>query len=135
MDKSNYNITNKKEMSDKPKIMYVDDEELNIMLFEANFEAKYQVITAFDGSAALNVLDSNPETKVIISDMNMPGMNGLEFIKKAKEKYPDKAYYILSGYDKTKEIEDALSSKLIVDYFRKPFNPAKLHEIVAEIYK
>jgi two-component system, response regulator, stage 0 sporulation protein F len=108
-------------MSDKLKIMYVDDEEMNLKLFELNFNRKYEVITSESGIDALNLLEEHPDLKMVISDMKMPIMNGLEFIKKAKEKYPDIKYYILTGYDITDEIQAALNSKLILKCFRKPF--------------
>jgi len=109
-------------MSDKLKIMYVDDEELNLQLFELNFNRKYEVITAESGISALNLLEEHLDTTIVISDMKMPKMTGIEFIQKAKVKYPDIKYYILTGYDITDEIQEALDAKLILKYFRKPFD-------------
>jgi two-component system response regulator (stage 0 sporulation protein F) len=109
-------------MSDKLKLMYVDDEKMNLKLFELNFNRKYEVITAESGISALNLLEEHLDTEIVISDMKMPVMTGLEFIKKAKLKYADIKYYILTGYNITDEIQEALDSKLILKYFRKPFN-------------
>lgn len=109
-------------MSDKLKIMYVDDEDLNRQLFELNFNRKYEVITAESGILALKLLEEHKDTVIVISDMKMPRMNGIEFIQKANVLYPDIKFYILTGYDITKEIQEALNSNLILKYFRKPFN-------------
>jgi two-component system, response regulator, stage 0 sporulation protein F len=109
-------------MSDKLKIMYVDDEELNLHLFKLNFNRKYEVITAESGISALNLLEEHLDTVIVISDMKMPIMTGIEFIQKAKVKYPDIKFYILTGYDITNEIQEALDTKLILEYFRKPFD-------------
>ena len=117
-------------MEKKVKILYVDDEPVNLMLFEINFSKDYIILTAENGFSGLEKLDTNPETLIIISDMKMPNMNGIEFIKKAKEKYPDKKFYILTGYEITNEIQDALESGLILKYFNKPFN---IKEIDSEI--
>lgn len=94
-------------MSEKIKIIYVDDEEVNVMLFQINFSVNYEVYTGYSGYEGLNLLEDHPDTKVIISDMKMPEMNGVEFIKKAKEKYPEKKFYILTGFEITDEIQDA----------------------------
>jgi YesN/AraC family two-component response regulator len=67
-------------------------------------------------------LEEHLNIEIVISDMKMPIMTGVEFIKKAKYKYPNIKFYILSGYDITDEIQEALDSKLILKYFRKPFN-------------
>jgi len=109
-------------MNDKIKIIYVDDEEMNLMLFKLNFNKKYEVITAESGITALNLLEEHLDTEIVISDMKMPIMTGLEFIQKAKAKYPNIKFYILTGYDITNEIHEALYSKLVVKYFRKPFD-------------
>ncbi|MCU4174318.1 response regulator [Carboxylicivirga sp. N1Y90] len=109
-------------MNNDIKIMYVDDEELNLQLFKLNFNRKYEVIIAESGSAALEILEKHSDILIIISDMKMPIMTGIEFIKKAKVKYPHVKYYILTGYDITDEIQQALESNLILKYFRKPFN-------------
>jgi len=67
---------------------------------------------------------------VVISDMKMPQMNGIEFITRARQKRPNIHYYILTGFEITDEIQSALNSKIIRKYFRKPFN---MNEISSEI--
>jgi len=109
-------------MSTRVKILYVDDEELNLQLFEINFQKDYEVFIADNGYNGLKILEKNPDTMVIISDMKMPKMNGLEFIKTAKEKFPEKKYFILTGFEITEDISQAIENGLIVKYFRKPFN-------------
>jgi len=109
-------------MSRKPTILYVDDEPINLKLFEINFKKQYEVITAIDGYDGLAQLEKNTTIKAVVSDMKMPRMNGIEFIKKAKEKYTDAKFFMLSGFETTPEIESALEKGLILRYFRKPFN-------------
>jgi len=114
------------------KILYVDDEIINLDLFKLSFIGKYEVITAQSGTEGLKILDNIHDIKIVISDMKMPGMNGLEFIEKAQKKYSNKVYFMLSGYDKTLRIYKALETQLIKNYFTKPFNKRKL---VSEIEK
>ena len=119
-------------MNRKPKILYVDDEFINLQLFKINFDNKYEVFTAENGITGLEVLDNNPDIIVVISDMKMPLMNGIEFIKKAKEKYSHIRFYILTGFQITEEIQEALNSKLILKYFSKPFNFNKIDATLGE---
>lgn len=119
-------------MSNKIKILYIDDEEINVQLFQILFSINYEVLTGYSGFDGIEILDKHPDTAVVISDLKMPAMNGIEFIKKAKEKYPDKKYYILTGFEITSEIQEALDSDLIHKYFRKPFN---FQEIEMAIHK
>ena len=109
-------------MSNKINVLYIDDETTNIELFEILFSPFFNIITCLDGYKGLEILDNNPSINVVISDMRMPGMNGLEFIKKAREKYPEKKYFILSGYDMTEEIRKSLENNVIRKYFMKPLD-------------
>lgn len=116
----------------KTKILYVDDEPINLQLFEINFAKNYEVFVANNGFQGLEILDKELGILVIISDMKMPEMNGIEFIKSAKEKHPDKKYYILTGYGMTTEIKEALNTGLILKYFNKPFNIKEIERSIKE---
>ena len=114
------------------KILYLDDEPINLMLFESMFDRKYKVITAESGFIGLEVLKDNPDTQVVISDMKMPLMNGLEFITKVKPNYPQIHFYLLSGYELTSEIQESLSTGLILKYFQKPFKMKEIDDTIIE---
>jgi len=116
----------------KPTVLYVDDEEINLMLFSASFDNIYTVITANSGKEALEKLNINLEIVVVVSDMKMPEMNGIEFIKIAKERYENIAFFILTGYAKNKEIVKALNSGLIIKYFGKPFDIKEIGDSIQE---
>ena len=120
-------------MTEKITLLYVDDEPINLKLFELNFRKKYNVITAESGFEGIKQLNSNPQTKIVISDMKMPGMNGIEFIKLAKKDYPQITFFILTGFDINEEIADALNERLIHKYFRKPFNLNDIESSVEEV--
>lgn len=117
-------------MDTKLSLLCVDDEPLNLMLLEFNFASKFHFFSAGSGSDGLNILKSHPEIKIVLSDMKMPGMNGLEFITQAKQEFPNIIYIILTGFDITIEIQNALQNQLIHKYFRKPYN---IKEIEAAI--
>ncbi|WP_340114152.1 response regulator [Maribellus mangrovi] len=107
---------------EKPKILYVDDEPLNLILFKANLNKTHEVITADSGVSGLKIIENSEDFCCVISDMRMPNMNGIEFVKAASKILPNISYYILSGFDISEEVQEALDSKLIQKYFRKPFN-------------
>ena len=93
-------------------VLYVDDEKDNLFVFKANFNRKFEVITTLSPEEALNELDlHHDEIIVVISDMRMPDMNGVEFIKKAKAKYKNIFYYIISFF---LQISNYLSTEIII---------------------
>jgi len=116
----------------KIKILYIDDEEINLRLFKINLGSKYDITTCHTGSIGLDILSKNNDIPIVVTDMRMPIMNGIEFVDKARELYPDIAYFILSGYDITEEIQNYINQGVIKKYFKKPFN---LREIGMEIEK
>jgi response regulator RpfG family c-di-GMP phosphodiesterase len=107
-------------------ILYVDDEEPNLVLFRYAFMAELDVITVSSPDEGLKVLSEHPEIQTVISDMRMPIMNGLEFIAIAKKRHPNVGFYLLTGFDQSGEIQSALESNLIKAYFNKPFNKEKV---------
>lgn len=115
-------------------ILYVDDEMPNLQLFELMFNDDYRVVTAVSGQQGLEKLqDEHQSIIVVVSDMRMPGMNGIEFIKKAKEKYNGKiAYFLLTGFGRNKEIEEALREHTIQHFFTKPFNREEVRGAISD---
>ncbi len=112
-------------------VLYVDDEEINLFLFKATFGSKYHVITALSGLEGLQELDGHHnEIIVVISDMKMPLMDGLAFIRQAKEKYLHIAYFILTAYEFDARIEEALSHNIIQKFFTKPFDVPELEQAI-----
>lgn len=117
-------------MNEKITILYVDDEPINLMIFSINFKNKFNVITALSGEEGLEKLAEESSISVVISDMKMPRMNGIEFIRTAKADFPNVIFFILTGYDITSEIAHALNEKLINHYFSKPFNVNEIEKAI-----
>ncbi|HPV57322.1 MAG TPA: response regulator, partial [Tenuifilaceae bacterium] len=69
------------------KILYVDDEQINLELFKINFRNDFDIRIANSALKGLEILQEE-EIDVVISDLKMPHMNGLEFIEKIKATNP-----------------------------------------------
>ena len=117
---------------DKHKILYVDDEPANLLLFEVNLENKYHVLTAESGSDGLEILSGHRDVIAVISDMKMPGMDGIEFLTKLKMDFPGMKCFIFTGYGVTPEIQQALNNNLILRCLNKPMDMREIAKIVVE---
>jgi len=104
-----------------PKVLYIDDEEMNLMLFSRIFKKKLDVVTALSGEEGLELLGSLEGIDAVITDLSMPGMDGIEFIKRAYEKFPTKRYYILSGHEHHPEMEEFSEKGILSAQLNKPF--------------
>jgi DNA-binding NtrC family response regulator len=109
-------------MKKRGDLLCVDDERINLFVFQKIFGKKYNVITATSGEEAIEKLSQNPSIKWVISDMKMPGISGLDFIRKAKNEHQSACYFLFSGYAITEEVQQAIDSRLICGYFEKPAN-------------
>jgi response regulator RpfG family c-di-GMP phosphodiesterase len=110
-------------------VLYVDDEPINIMVFSRIFQKEFNIITSLSGFEGLEKLKSHPEIQFVFSNMKMPGMSGLEFIREASKKY-QKKYFLITGYDISLEIAEAIEQKLIIKCLSKPFNISEIRNTV-----
>jgi len=120
---------------EKPTILYVDDELMNLKAFAINLDKSYDILMGEDGLQGLEILEMNPQVSIVVSDMRMPKIDGLEFIRRARELFPNKSYYILTGYGLNDEIQSALDQGLIKKYFSKPFDLEAIEAEFEEVLK
>lgn len=112
-------------------VLYIDDEEANLFLFDRSFRRFFTVLTALSGEEGLALLEQHHDKiVVVITDMKMPGMSGVEFVRLAKERFEHIAYYILTAFNFNKEVELAMEEKLVDKFFTKPFD---MEQIMAEV--
>jgi CheY-like chemotaxis protein len=119
-------------MDSRKKVLCVDDEVINLYILKKILGKKFEIITAQHGQEALDILEKDKEISLVVSDMKMPEMSGLEFIKTASSRFTNIKYFMLSGYAITDEIQEALDSKLITKYFEKPANFEKIEKTLEE---
>ena len=121
-------------MSDKKiNILYIDDEQNNLISFKATFRIKYNVFTAISGEEAKKVLENNP-IDIIITDQRMPNMTGVEFLESILEKYPDPMRILLTGYADMNAVIDAINKGKIFHYLTKPWNEEELDMTIKRAY-
>lgn len=113
----------------KGHILVVDDESIILTSCERILSPEgHRVSTATSGREALAILEKE-SFDLIITDIKMPEMDGIEFMRQVREKKPDISIVVITGYPSQESIREALSLR-IVDYLPKPFSPALLLEVV-----
>lgn len=103
----------------KPKILIVDDEKPLRDTLAKWFKPSYEALTAPDAAAALELIKANPDLQLMISDVKMPGENGVELLKKAKALRPDLATILLTAYGTVDLAVEAMKVGAS-DFFQKP---------------
>lgn len=119
------------------KILIVDDEKDVEMLFRQKFRkeiksGEVELVFAFSGQEALDILSKEkpPEVMYVFSDINMPGMTGLELLDAVKTRFPEINVSMISAYGDAENYSRAKESGA-KEFFTKPidFNSLK-QEIV-----
>lgn len=116
----------------KETILYVDDEEINLLLFKANFEEEYNIVVATSGQSGLEILKNNTDINIIVSDIKMPGMSGFEFIQKVKSQYPEKVCIILSAFSRYDFSHNSDIEKNIYRYLNKPLQRDEMNRTIID---
>lgn len=114
----------------KPKMLVVDDEPDNLDLLYRTFRRDFNVLRAESGIHALEVLATEGEVAVIISDQRMPEMKGTEFLSRTVPKFPDTVRIILTGFTDVEDLVEAINSGQVYKYITKPWDPNELKAVV-----
>ncbi|PSL04345.1 response regulator receiver domain-containing protein [Cecembia rubra] len=123
------------------KFLIVDDERDVEILFRQKLrrevrEGMFELEFAFSGNEALEILRNHypPEVMYIFSDINMPGMTGLELLDKVKAEFPDIQVSMISAYG-DKENHDKAMNSGAKEFFTKPVDfdtiKAEIHQILS----
>ena len=122
----------------KTKMLVVDDEPDNLDLLYRTFRRDFQVLKAESGMQALEILSTEGEVAVIISDQRMPEMKGTEFLSRTVPQFPDTMRIILTGFTDVEDLVEAINSGQVYKYITKPWDPSELKAVVqraAETYE
>jgi len=120
---------------DRPKkLMIVDDEEvLTYSLYQSFIlaEENYEVVTAASGEEASEKLQS-ADFDLVITDITMPGMSGLELLAQIRDKYPTTVVIVMTAYSSEDKKDEALSLGAR-NYIEKPFEIKEIKQLVMEV--
>lgn len=115
------------------KILVVDDEKnMRIALFEALSRNGYDVAVAEHGRMALDMMEKS-QPDMVIADIKMPEMNGIELLKRIKEKAQDLPVVIITGYATVDTAVEAMKQGAF-DYILKPFPVEVIEDTVERVF-
>ncbi|MFA7537324.1 MAG: sigma 54-interacting transcriptional regulator, partial [Desulfuromonadales bacterium] len=108
------------------RLLYVDDEAAYRSIFcrEMKEDKRFQVETAADAASALRMLENFP-ADIVLTDLAMPGMDGIDLMREILRRYPDIFVLILTGVNSANEAVRAMKAGAY-DYILKPFDAATL---------
>ena len=115
-------------------LLIIDDEVEITKALVRQFRRKYNVFSTIDPSEGFKIMEKE-NIHVVLSDQRMPGMTGIDFFTKIKDKYPDALKLILTGYTDIEAVIGAINEGQIFRYVKKPWIPDELESIVKEAFE
>jgi len=116
-------------LTQKHTILVVDDEPASLRMFARLLRQHYKVICAASGQEALDVL-KREKVSLLISDHRMPGMTGVELLRKSISIDPDMIRIIITGDNGTDTFISALKHGGATRVIKKPWDPDDLLQII-----
>lgn len=118
------------------RVLVVDDEDDMLWMLQRNLNkgmSEVEVLAASSGEEALAVL-SDKEVHLVITDINMPGMNGLDLLIEVNNRYPDTGVIIMTAYPSNSFEREAMMGGSL-RFVEKPFDIKDMRKIVGDVLK
>jgi response regulator RpfG family c-di-GMP phosphodiesterase len=119
--------------SPKKKVLYVDDEKINLDLFKMCFKSEFDIVLASSGKEGLEKFLQEP-FDVVVSDLKMPGMNGIEMIQEIKKVQEGFPCIILTGFMDPEAMITAINESLVFKYVMKPWKLVEMKTIIEDAF-
>jgi len=117
----------------KPAVLLLDDDERDLMLLEQILRPDgFQVLKTTDPTRAFELLASHP-VRIVISDQNMPGLTGVEFLSQVRKLYPDVIRILFTSSHDPRAIADAVNEAAIHKFMMKDWDAERLRTEVREV--
>ena len=108
------------------RILCVDDDPMILKGIRRRLEEQFALDTAEGPQRGLEMLRSGEPYAVVVSDMRMPGMNGIEFLRAVRDSHPDTVRIMLTGYADLKTTMDAVNQGEVFRFLTKPCGEVEL---------
>ncbi|MCR4395589.1 MAG: response regulator [Candidatus Saccharicenans sp.] len=113
----------------RPRILFIDDEEIVLRSCRRIFaQSDYEIETALSGEEGLSKA-INQDYDLVVTDLKMPGIGGMEVLKRLRQVRPDTTVIIFTGYASVDTAREALTNGAF-DYIPKPFTPEEIREVI-----
>jgi DNA-binding response OmpR family regulator len=114
---------------DEPSILLIDDEEAFVTTLQERLEMRgFQARVAFDGQSGLDLIAEEPPD-VVVLDLRMPGLSGVEVLRRIRKQWPGIPVIMLSGHGSDQDFETCASLGAAL-YHKKPLDIGMLLESI-----
>lgn len=121
------------QISPRPRVLYLDDDQSNLDSFKANFREQFEVYLADNPVEAYNLIEKH-QIEIVVTDHNMPSMTGVEFLESISNDFPQVQRILLTGYTELIPVVEAVNKGKVFRIITKPFNMKEIRAMVSEAW-
>ncbi|WP_158548738.1 hybrid sensor histidine kinase/response regulator [Parvularcula marina] len=114
----------------RSKVLLVDDEPRLLSALRRRLASDFDILTAESGPLALDILATDEEVGIVVADMQMPEMNGIELLTRLREEYPQIRRIMLTGNSDQETAIAAINEGAVMRFLRKPCDADELRKIL-----
>ncbi|HHB75179.1 MAG TPA: response regulator [Desulfobulbus sp.] len=115
-------------------ILILDDEPIVSKRLKPSLEKKGYEVEAFTTSAAALARVRERQFDIVVTDLKMEGVDGMQFLTEVKEKYPDTEVIVITGFATMATAKESFN-KGVFDFLAKPFKLGEIAEVIAKAEK
>jgi len=116
----------------KDKVLIVDDDPNILKAYSRFLKKDFKIETALNGKLALKALKKNSPFSVVICDMQMPGINGLEVLSEIRANHPDTSRIMITGNNDQETAKKAINAGNILQFLTKPCDSYEIKKAIDE---
>lgn len=114
----------------KPTVLFVDDEPAILDVYRRKFRDRPEIKFAPSGTHAAEMLDDESEVALVITDLNMKGLNGMDLLRKVAEVSPKTLRYVMTGDPTAQSVLEAKEEGLVHHCLAKPFRLKEMEQTI-----
>jgi DNA-binding NtrC family response regulator len=117
----------------KKEVIYVDDEVINLYVFEQSYARDFTIRTFSAGREVIDYIQEKGDSvSVLVTDMRMPAMDGIQLIEEVQAINPDIKVIIISGYPYDDQIKQAVEGGKVFQFFSKPYSTNQVRDSITK---
>ncbi|MFO8021804.1 MAG: response regulator [Perlabentimonas sp.] len=116
-------------------ILYIDDDKENLIGFESAFSRAFKIITAESTRQAYKILNEDNSIGVVLVDYKMPKEDGVAFVLRIKEEFPQKVFIVISAWVEINKIIGEIPVNPFYGFIEKPWDYKDVEAILSNASK
>lgn len=120
-------------LAGKPRVLFLDDDEVNLLAFRANFRSQFEIYTTVSPFEAYNLIE-DMNIQVVLADHRMPSISGIDFLETVARDYPGVQRILVTGQCDLNLLVEAINKGKVVGVLSKPFNPLEISAVISDAW-